>query len=323
MGDEADKTAEHGLEARATSKPTGWKPVLLPEWLQRIYPFAVRSFVTPRGARMSFLDEGPRSDEAVLLLHGNPTWSFFYRDVVRSLAREMRCVAPDHVGMGLSEKPSAGEYDYSLAARIADVEALVVSLGLRRVHLVVHDWGGAIGFGFATRHPELVGRIVILNTAAFPDARIPARIALCRAPLGIGTVIVRGLNGFAWPATWMAMHRRRLSRDERRGYLFPYGNWRERVGVDAFVRDIPMARAHRSYATLAEIERGLPALAANPKLIVWGGRDFCFNDHFFERWRAIFPDAATRHLADAGHYVLDDGGEEARGEIAGFLRGCG
>jgi len=268
---------------------------------------------------MSYLDEGARSDEAVLLLHGNPTWSFFYRDVVRALAPVARCVAPDHVGMGLSEKP--GGYDYSLGSRIADVEALVASLGLRRGHLVVHDWGGAVGFGFATRHPGMVGRIVILNTAAFPDARIPARIALCRAPLGVGALIVRGFNGFAWPATWMAMHRRRLSRDERRGYLFPYDGWGNRIGVHEFVRDIPMSPSHGSYATLAEIGRGLPRLAANPKLIVWGGRDFCFNGHFYDRWRGIYPDAGAHYLADAGHYVLDDGGEEARGKIAGFLSG--
>ena len=292
----------------------------LPDWLRALYPFAPRSFTTPGGARMSFLDEGPRSDEAVLLLHGNPTWSFFYRDVVRALAPAMRCVAPDHVGMGLSEKPSARDYDYTLAARIADVEALVASLGLKRVHLVVHDWGGIIGFGFATRHPGLVGRIVILNTAAFPDKRIPARIALCRAPLGIGSLIVRGFNGFARPATWMAMHRRKLARDEKRGYLFPYNNWRNRVAVHGFVRDIPMTPSHRSYATLVETERGLPRLAAHEKLILWGGRDFCFNDHFFERWREIYPDAAARHFPEVGHYILDDGGDEAREKISKFLR---
>jgi haloalkane dehalogenase len=329
MGGGAGKISEHGLEAGATPKPAGWKPVprpefaddspaaLLPGWLRALYPFSPRAFTTPGGARMSFLDEGPSSDEAVLLLHGNPTWSFFYRDVVRALAPAMRCVAPDHIGMGLSEKPE--DYSYTLATRIADVEALVVSLGLRRVHLVAHDWGGAIGFGFATRHPEIIGRVVILNTAAFPDENIPARIALCRAPLGIGPLIVRGLNGFAWPATWMAMHRRKLARDERRGYLYPYNNWRNRVAVLGFVRDIPMSPSHRSHATLAEIGRKLPLLAANPKLILWGGRDFCFNDHFYNRWREIYPGAVARHFPDVGHYILDDGGDEVRGKITNFL----
>src|SRR5690606_18763153 len=115
---------------------------------------------TPGGAEMSYLDEGRSAtdDEAVLMLHGNPTWSFYYRDLVKQLAPRFRCVAPDHVGMGFSEKPET--YRYTLKQRVDDVEALVARLGLKRVHLVVHDWGGAIGFGFAARRPELIGRIV-------------------------------------------------------------------------------------------------------------------------------------------------------------------
>ena len=145
----------------------------LPARLAPLYPFTPRRRVTPGGATMSYLDEGPRTDEAVLFLHGNPTWSFFYRDLVRELSPAIRCIAPDHVGMGLSEKPEG--YDYRLASRIDDIEALVDELGLKRVHLVVHDWGGAIGIGWAARRPDLVGRIVILNTAAFPSDQLAAR----------------------------------------------------------------------------------------------------------------------------------------------------
>jgi haloalkane dehalogenase len=268
---------------------------------------------------MNYADEGPRSGEAVLMLHGNPTWSFFYRDIIRALSPKIRCIAPDHVGMGLSEKPHAGKYPYTLATRIADIEALVAALGLKRIHLIVHDWGGAIGFGLATRHPGKIGRVTILNTAAFPDTSIPSRIALCRAPLGLGALIVRGLNGFAWPATWMTMHRRKLTPAEKRGYLFPYDNWASRVAVHEFVRDIPMTPAHPTHPTLAEIERKLPLLAANPKLILWGGRDFCFNDHFYNRWRAIYPEAAAHRFPDAGHYLPDDGGAEVCSKIGHFL----
>lgn len=288
----------------------------IPPWLARQYPFQPRTFRTPRGAAMSFVDEGPRSDEAVLLLHGNPTWSFFYRDLIRDLAATQRCIAPDHIGMGLSEKPE--NYDYRLETRVADIEALVASLGLKRIRLVVHDWGGAIGFGFATRHPELIERIVILNTSAFVSDRIPGRIAVCRAA-GLGALLVRGLNGFAWPATWMAMHARRLSGEEKRGYLFPYGSWADRVAIHQFVRDIPMEPTHPTRATLQAVETALPRLNAVPKLIVWGGRDFCFNDHFLARWREIYPQAAVERLAEAGHYVLDDGGAAARDRVRRFL----
>jgi pimeloyl-ACP methyl ester carboxylesterase len=291
-------------------------PPTLPARLAPLYPFVPKRRTTPGGAAMSYLDEGPRTDEAVLFLHGNPTWSFFYRDLVRELSPAIRCVAPDHVGMGLSEKPQG--YDYRLASRIDDIEALVDGLGLRRVHLVVHDWGGAIGFGWAARHPGRVGRIVILNTAAFPSDRLAARIALCRVPV-LGAFLVRGLNAFAGGAAFMAMHHRRLTGDERLGFLWPYDSWANRVGVHRFIRDIPMEADHPSRPTLEKIAAALPGFAPNVGLILWGGRDFCFHDHFLRRWQALYPQAECVRYPEAGHYVLEDAGAEARGRIAGFL----
>ena len=291
-------------------------PMKIPDWLAREYPFAPKTLPTPRGAVMSSLDEGQRNDEAVLMLHGNPTWSFYYRGLVRALAPTMRCIAPDHIGMGLSEKPPG--YNYTLATRIADIEALVAALGLKRIHLVVHDWGGAIGFGFATRHPELIGRLVILNTAAFASREIPARIALCKNPL-VGPPLVRGLNGFAWPATFMSMSRRTLSATEKGGYLFPYDTWANRVAVSEFVQDIPLNPSHRSWSALAEVERGLAQFRDRPAMIVWGGRDFCFNDSFLARWREISPQAHVHRIADAGHYVLEDARDDAVPLVTEFI----
>lgn len=296
----------------------------IPDWLQPLYPFTPQSFQTPGGARMSYLDEGgagqasdPRSTEAVLMLHGNPTWSFYYRDLVKTLAPRQRCVVPDHIGMGLSEKPSG--YAYTLAQRIEDVAALVAHLGLTRVHLVVHDWGGAIGFGFAARHPELVGRIVILNTGAFPSTRIPARIALCKTAFP-GTALVRGLNGFAGPAVWMSMNRRSLTADEKRGFLLPYDSWANRVAVDAFVKDIPMDESHPTWPVLQAVAAGIAQFQNRSVFIVWGGRDFCFNDSFYTEWRERLPDSDALYLADAGHYVLEDARDEVLPRIAKFLR---
>ncbi len=288
----------------------------IPAWLAQLYPFSPRKFLTPGGASMSYLDEGPRSDEAVLMLHGNPTWSFYYRELVHTLAPTVRCIVPDHIGMGLSAKPQ--DYNYTLAQRIADIEALVGTLKLKRVHLVVHDWGGAIGFGFAARHPHLIGRIVILNTAAFASPHIPGRIALCKLPL-LGPLLVRGLNGFAWPATRMAMHRRALTAAEQRAYLFPYDSWANRAAVSAFVQDIPMSESHPCWQTLREVEQGLGAFRDRPVLVRWGGRDFCFNDHFLARWREIFPQADVQRIADAGHYVLEDARETVVPDVTRFL----
>lgn len=299
---------------------------MIPSWLQPFYPFAPQRFTTPGGARMSYLDEGGRGQgsvpvsapltEAVLMLHGNPTWSFYYRDLVKTLAPSFRCIVPDHIGMGLSEKPET--YAYTLGQRIDDIAALVAHLGLTRVHLVVHDWGGAIGFGFAARHPDLIGRIVILNTGAFPSTRIPARIALCKSAFP-GTALVRGLNGFAWPATWMSMSRRVLSADEKRGYLLPYDSWAHRVAVNAFVKDIPLSTEHPSWPALVATAAGIEQFKRNPVLIIWGGRDFCFNDSFYDEWRKRLPGAETLYLADAGHYVLDDAGDEVRPRIEAFF----
>lgn len=288
----------------------------LPDFLRRLYPFATHSFTTGAGARMSYVDEGPRADEAVLMLHGNPTWSFYYRNLIAAVSPVQRCIAPDHIGMGLSEKPE--NYGYTLGRRIADIEALVQSLGLKRVHLVVHDWGGAIGFGFAARRPELVGRIVIMNTAAFASSHLPRRIAVCKAPL-LGPLLVRGLNGFARPATWMAMHRRRLTTDEARGYLLPYDSWANRVAVSAFVRDIPLDASHPSWPTLQATEKSIGQFSDRPVLIEWGGQDFCFNDSFLAGWRERLPHASVHRMADAGHYVLEDARDEVVPRITEFL----
>ncbi len=291
---------------------------MIPEWLRNLYPFEPKAFATPAGARMSYLDEGPRGAHAVVMLHGNPTWSFYYRELVKALAPTTRCVVPDHVGMGLSEKPQ--DYDYSLARRIEDVTALLRNCGVETFDLVVHDWGGAIGFGVAARQAERVKRIVILNTGAFPSRHIPGRIAVCKAPV-IGPALVRGLNGFAWPATWMAMSRRKLTAEEKRAYLLPYDSWANRVAVSGFVQDIPMNERHRSWATLSEVEAGIAQFREKPVAIVWGGKDFCFDDRFLAEWQARLPQAAVHRIADAGHYVLEDAREDVVGRVVGFLRG--
>lgn len=279
------------------------------------YPFESRYFDVGDGVRMHYLDEGPDSDEAVVMLHGNPTWSFYYRHVVQALRGRMRCIVPDHIGMGLSDKPAS--YPYQLARRIGDVQKLLAHLRLKRVHLVVHDWGGAIGMGVATRAADLTGRIVILNTAAFPDARIPRRISVCRWPV-VGAALVRGLNGFAGPAASMAVAKP-LAPAVRAGFLAPYDSWAHRVAVHQFVRDIPMELEHPSRMILQQIGIDLAWLRAKPILIGWGGRDFCFNDHFYERWKQVFPQAETEHYADAGHYVLEDARERIIPRIAEFL----
>jgi len=290
----------------------------LPDFLKKEYPFTPRVFLTPWGVKMSYLDEGLSGDpkEAVLLLHGNPTWSFYYRKLIPKIFGQMRCIVPDHIGMGLSDKPA--DYNYTLKTRIDDIELLVNSLGLKKVHLVVHDWGGAIGMGWAVRNPSLVGKIVILNTAAFTSKVLSRRIAFCRTPI-LGPWFIRALNGFAWPATWMAMARRKMTLVEKAGYLFPYNSWDNRVAVNRFVQDIPMTSTSQSRKTLEAIESGLGQFENHSIFIVWGGKDFCFNDYYYNKWIERYPKAQALYLRDTGHYILEDCEPAVLDRIAQFI----
>ncbi len=279
------------------------------------YPFEPHFLRFADGVALHYLDEGPRDAPVLLCLHGNPTWSFFFRGLVRGLSASHRVIAPDHVGCGLSDKPQ--DYPYRLETHVANVERLVEQLGLRDITLVVHDWGGAIGMGFARRHPELVRRLVVLNTAAFRSAAIPLRISVCRLPF-LGPLAVRGLGAFSRAALGMALEQRARGA-VRRGYLAPHATWRDRVATLAFVRDIPLAAGHPSWDELVRIEASLPEFRDRPMLIVWGERDWCFTPAFRAEWQRRFPDAEVRIAADAGHWVLEDAGERALSWIAEFL----
>ena len=140
-----------------------------------LYPFSGHLFDVGNGVNLHYLDEG--RGPPVVMLHGNPTWSFMYRNLVLELRDRFRCIVPDHVGCGLSDKPDETRYEYTLARRVADLTALLDHLHVTdNVTLVLHDWGGMIGMAWATQFPERVKRLVVLNTAAFPmpaDAKLP------------------------------------------------------------------------------------------------------------------------------------------------------
>ena len=263
------------------------------------YPFEGAKFQQPAGL-MNYVDAG--EGRPVLFVHGNPTWSFYWRAALTALQRTHRVIAPDHLGCGLSDKPQ--DWSYRLADHIDNLERLVLALNLRDITLVVHDWGGAIGMGVATRHPDRFRDFVITNTAAFRAPKIPIRIAVCRTPI-LGELAVRGLNGFAGAAVYMATERG-LSPTARAGLLAPYDSWQSRIATHRFVLDIPMRPSHPSWETIVAIEDGLPALAAKPMRLVWGERDWCFSPWFRLEFERRFPAARSFPLADVGHYVMED-----------------
>lgn len=288
---------------------------LLPSKLKEIYPFNSRWLTTKSNYKMHYVDEG--TGHPIIMVHGNPTWSFFYRNLIIGLRKTHRCIAPDHIGCGLSEKPQ--NYSYHLQTHIDNLVTLVERLNLQEFHLIVHDWGGPIGLGMAQRFPGRVKKITILNTAAFLSPRIPKRISICKTPFW-GNFLIRGLNAFARSATSMAVEKP-LSSLVKKGYLLPYNSWRNRIATSRFVQDIPLSDQHPSWATMKYIERGLPSLSHNPIMICWGAKDFCFNDHYLKEWLMRFLDAKLHRYPNAGHYVLEDAGDEVLDSLKDFLRG--
>ncbi len=286
----------------------------LPAALQALFPFRVGEHALPGGTGViRYVDEG--AGTPVVMLHGNPTWSFFYRRLIMALRDRRRVIAPDHLGCGLSDKPP--HYQYCLANHIHHLEHLLAWLNLGPVDLVVHDWGGAIGMGWAVRHPELVRRIVLLNTAAFLSPYVPWRIAVGKLPW-IGEWAIRHLNAFALAATVMAVTRP-LDPAVRAGYLWPYQTPADRVAIARFVQDIPLHPGHRTWPVVDAIDRDLVVLRHKAVRIFWGGRDWCFDDRFLAEWLNRFPSAYVTRLDDAGHYVLEDASDTMIAYLAQWL----
>ena len=276
-----------------------------------IYPWTGHRLAVD-GGQLHYLDEG--EGKPVLAIHGNPTWSFYWRALVKEFGEDRRVVVPDHIGCGLSDKPQ--DWAYRLQGHVDNLVKLVEHLDLKDITLVVHDWGGAIGMGMATRLPDRIERIVVTNTAAFRSDRIPLSIASCRIPL-LGDIAVRGLNGFAWAATWRTTERP-LDPEVKEWLLRPYDSWANRIATLRFVQDIPMRAKHPSYMTLLGIERALETLTDKPMLILWGDRDWCFSPAFREEWERRFPDAQVRAWDDVGHYVMEDAPERVLSAVRAF-----
>lgn len=287
--------------------------------VNRLYPFAGRTLALD-GLRMHYLDEG--AGEPLVMVHGNPTWSAYFRHLVLALRDEYRCVVPDHIGCGRSEKPPLDRYPYTLERRVADLEAFLDRLGLtHNLTLVLHDWGGMIGMAYACRHPERVARLVLMNTAAFglPAGKpFPWPLWLVRNT-PFGSFLVRRLNLFSLTASVVGCTRRPMPPGLRRLYLEPYDSWDHRLAVLRFVQDIPLTPGDPSYELVRSVEDALPRLRDVPMLLCWGSRDFVFDDRFLAEWRRRFPAAEVLRLGDAGHYVLEDAPQAVCPRVRRFL----
>ncbi|MBI3951628.1 MAG: alpha/beta fold hydrolase [Acidobacteria bacterium] len=267
---------------------------------------------------MAYIDEG--AGEPVVMLHGNPTWSYLYRKFIPPIAEGYRAIAPDHVGFGRSDKPLK---TLRLADHIRNFTELVLSLDLRHITLVMQDWGGPIGLGFAVEHPERIRRLVVMNTWAF---RIRTGTPL--HPLieqfrisGIGEALVQGLNLFVEGFLPAGIHQREKINDiMMAAYRAPFPDFNSRVAILAFPRDIPVGDEHPSTSVIGEIEDNLKKLDV-PVLIIWGTHDLAMPVLMVKaRWLRHFPDAEVHLLDDASHFLQEDDPEKVVELILNFLR---
>jgi pimeloyl-ACP methyl ester carboxylesterase len=287
---------------------------------RHLYPFTSH-YMEINGLKYHFLDQG--TGDPVVMIHGNPTWSFYFRELIRELSDGYRTLAPDHIGCGLSDKPGIQQYDYRLKSRVRDLERFLEQIGVKeKITLVLHDWGGMIGMSYGVTYPQRIGRIVIMNTAAFLPPRgksLPIRLKLVRNVTPFATLAVQGFNLFAYGALYMASYKG-MKRAVRSGLIAPYNSWKNRIATLKFVQDIPVSKKDTSYDFVKSVDENLFKLRRIPMLICWGRHDFVFDFDYLDEWRRRFPDAEVHVFKDAGHYVLEDAAGRIIPLIKHFLK---
>ncbi len=287
---------------------------------KEIYPYEGK-YLDLTDIKYHYLDEG--EGESVVMIHGNPSWSIYYRNLVKSLKNDYRCIVPDHIGCGFSDKPSDENYEYTLEQRIDDLEMLLQHLNINKdITLVLHDWGGMIGMGYASRYPKSIKRIVLLNTAAFllPESKkLPFRLKIFRNT-AIGENLVNHFNAFSAGASVIGCTRKLMSRELREAYCAPYNSPANRIATIRFVQDIPLEEGDKSYDTVYNVQEKLTQFADLPVLMCWGMKDFVFDKHFLDKWLKYIPNAKVHKFDDCGHYILEDASDEVIKLISEFLK---
>ncbi len=286
---------------------------------KHLYPFSSH-YMNIRGLKYHYVDEG--AGEPLMMVHGNPTWSFYFRKLIKAFSPCYRTLAPDHIGCGLSEKPDEKQYDFRLKSRVEDLETFLSRLKPKgKLNLILHDWGGIIGMAYAVRYPDQIGRIIILNTSAFfpPQGKpLPWQLKLVRNLPFISRPAVQGLNVFALGALIMAS-KKKLSRSVKKGLVAPYNSWNNRLSTFKFVQDIPLVATDPSHRIVQHTQENLSRLKEKPMLICWGMKDFVFDSDYLAMWSQLFPNAQICRFWDAGHYVLEDAPDRIIEAIGHFL----
>jgi len=282
-------------------------------WIDREeYPFESHHFQVPAG-NLHYVDEGRGSP--IVMVHGNPTWSFLYRKLIKRLRSEYRCIAMDHLGFGLSDKPR--DWRYLPKDHAANLMALIEGLGLKDITLAVQDWGGPIGLSYAVAHPDSVARIIIMNTWAWPVNRDPYYIAFSGFMGGpIGRMLIRRYNFFARSIVRQAFgDKRKLSAAVHEHYLRALATPEKRKGCLVFPKQIIA-----STPWLDRLWTRISVLNDKPKLIVWGMKDIAFREKELRRWERAFPGVRTVRLRSVGHFVQEEAPDDLAEAVVPFLK---
>ena len=288
------------------------------------WPYQPHWYDGPDG-RMHYVDEGPREGKPVVMMHGNPTWGYLYRNFIGPVtAAGYRAIVPDHLGFGRSDKPDRPEL-YTVRRHAERLDALLESLDLREATVVGQDWGGPTVLYWASRHPDRVRSLFILNTFAHRPTgpvKLPVPLRLMRMP-GVGEIMVKGLHGFVRGMVFRAgvMHRERFTPEMKRAYLSPHPTWSSRTPILVFPREIPAGPEGDVSDLNAEIEALLEQhFRDKPVKIMWAMKDIAFTPEMLEQlWLHTFPDAEVTRLDDAGHYLQEDAYERIVPELVEFL----
>ena len=274
-----------------------------PHWLDRqMYPFASRYHETPEG-RMHYVDEG--SGKPILFVHGTPSWSFEWRHAIVGLRERARCIAPDHLGFGLSDKPMDAAYKPEDHAR--RLLAFVRALDLRDITLVVHDFGGPIGLPVLFDEPGRVSSVVIVNTWAWSQADDPRVAKISRFVASpMGRFLYRWLNASPrWLVPQSIVRRTSFTPKVHAHYIGPFSRRSERTAP--WVMGCELGGSDTYYASLWERREALQKV---PVTLVWGLGDPAFGPTFLERWRAALPHARVHALAGVGHFPHEEAPEQ-------------
>ena len=283
----------------------------VPEWLDRKeYPFT-SNFLSVDGQRLHFIDEG--KGPVILFVHGTPSWSFDWRHLIKELSADFRCIAPDHIGFGLSDKPEL--YDYSTLHHSHNLQLLIEHLQLNDITLVVHDFGGPIGFRYALDHPGNIKQLIVLNSWLWDFSDAPAFQPLkkfIRSPLL--PFLYRQLNFSARFLLPKSFGTKKLPKKILKHYTAPFRNASERNGCLAF------ARALMSDHDWLETMWQRRSLLQNKKmLLVWGMTDRFVTPHFLKKFSGGFPSATVVALQNCGHFPQEEQPREVLTAIRNFL----